>query len=172
MALLLESQESLAAQDAPNPVVSATTKPQETESRSENPAPDVILPSLEGGQVTLSHFKGIKGVALVFFAPWCVGCIQEVPEIKKFAETAQKENVIVFGIAYKQPKRNIERFKKTYQIHYGILLDMDGTVTTQKFGIKGIPHIIGINAKGVIVYRGTALPDNKNDFILNLRQGL
>ena len=111
-------------------------------------------------------------VVLVFFATWCVGCVKEVPEIKQFAEMAQKENITVLSINYKQPAELVERFKESNQIDYGILLDTEGTVTTGKYGITGIPHHVGINAKGEIIYRGTALPDNKDEFIKNLKQGL
>jgi cytochrome c-type biogenesis protein len=139
---------------------------------SANLAPDFTLPSLGGNPITLSDYKGKKGVVLVFFATWCVNCVKEVPEVKQFAEIAQKENVIVFGIDYKQPEELVKRFKESNRIDYGILLDTEGKVTTDIFGIKGIPHIIGINTKGEVVYRGTALPDNKDEFIKSLKPGL
>jgi thiol:disulfide interchange protein DsbD len=134
-------------------------------------AADFTLPSLRGNPVTLSHYKGKKGVVLVFFATWCVNCMKEVPEIKQFAKMAQKKNVIVFGINYKQPEDIIKRFQESNQIDYGILLDAEGKVTTKIFGIKGLPHIIGINMKGEVFYRGTALPENKYEFMKNLKPG-
>jgi thiol:disulfide interchange protein DsbD len=154
------------AADATLPSVGATTAP------SANSAADFTLPSLGGPPVTLSAYRGKKGVVLVFFATWCVNCMKELPEIKQFAEMAQRNNVIVFGINYKQSEELVKRFKESEQIAYGILLDMAGNVTTELFGIRGIPHVIGINAKGEVVYRGTALPDNKDEFIKNLEQGL
>lgn len=139
---------------------------------SANLAADFTLPSLEGNPVTLSDYKGKKGVVLVFFATWCVNCMKEVPGIKQFAEMAKKKDVIVFGINYKQPEDIVKRFQESNQIDYRILLDADGKVTTKTFGIKGIPHIIGINTKGKVVYRGTDLPDNKYEFINILKAGL
>ncbi len=169
---LLASASSPAA-PAPKPDTSAESPPQAIEKHSENLAPDFTLTSLGGShQVTLSRFKGKKGVVLVFFATWCVSCVKEVPEIKQFAEMAQKENITVLGINYKQPAELVERFKESHQIDYGILLDTEGTVTTGKYGITGLPHLVGINAKGGIIYRGTALPNNKDEFIKNLKQGL
>jgi cytochrome c-type biogenesis protein len=134
-------------------------------------ATDFTLPSLRGNPVTLSDYKGKKGVVLVFFATWCVNCMKEVPEIKQFAKMAQKENVIVLGINYKQQEELVKRFQESNQIDYGILLDAEGKVTTKTFGIKGIPHIIGINTKGEVFYRGTALPENKYEFMKNLKPG-
>jgi len=154
------------------PDASTELKHGATTTPSANLAADFTLPSLGSNPVTLSDYRGKKGVVLVFFATWCVNCMKELPEIKQFAEMAQKKNVIVFGIDYKQPEELVKRFKETEQIDYGILLDTEGDVTTDVFGIRGIPHIIGINTKGEVVYRGTALPDNKDKFIKILEQSL
>lgn len=150
----------------------AESKSQAVAKPSANLAPDFTLPSLEGNPVTLGAYKGEKGVVLVFFATWCVNCVKEVPEIKHLAQMAQKENVIVLAINYKQPEELVKRFKKSHQIDYRILLDTQGKVTTDLFGIMGLPHLIGINSKGEVVYRGTALPDKKDEFIKNLQPGL
>jgi len=165
---------SLESSSTPAPRQEAFTEPSSPEivKPSPNMAPDFTMASLGKGQITLSQRRGKKGVVLVFFATWCVKCMKEVPEIKQFAKMAQQQNITLFSINYKQPAEIVERFKKSNQIFYEILLDTEGTVTTGKFGITGLPHIIGINAKGEIIYRGTALPDNKDEFIKNLRQGL
>ena len=157
-----------------HPQLNASTelKPGAITTPSANLAADFTLPSLGGNPITLSDYKGKKGVVLVFFATWCVGCVKEVPEVKQFAQMAQKENITVLGINYKQPAELVQRFKESHQIDYGILLDTEGTMTTGKYGITGIPYHVGIDAKGGIIYRGTALPDNKDEFIKNLKQGL
>lgn len=173
---VLESLQTPAPKSAPVPVpkadVTVTPLFRSGTKPPAKPAPDFTLASLGKGRVTLSNLKGKKGVVLVFFATWCVNCMKEVPEIKHFAEKAQKENINVFGIDYKQSEEIAERFKKTMHINYEILLDMDGTVATDNYGLTGIPHIIGINGKGGIIYRGTNLPDNKDEFIRNLQEGL
>jgi cytochrome c-type biogenesis protein len=162
------------AAPTPRPDASPATQQRAIEKPLLNPAPDFTLPSLEGTRVTLSRMKGQKGVVLVFFATWCVNCMKELPENMRFAEAAQKENVVVLGINYKQAKETVERLKKSQQINYGILLDTEGTVTTGIYGIKGLPHIVGINAKGEIIYRGVSLPDKdkRDEFMNNLKQGL
>jgi len=157
---------------APKPDVSAETQPPGVMEPPKMLAPDFTIAKLGQGSVTLSHLRGKKGVVLVFFATWCVACMKEVPEIEEFVKTAQKENIILFGVNFKQRAEIVERFKESYHVHYEILLDADGDVATGKFGITGLPHIIGINAKGEIIYRGTALPDNKDEFMKKLKQGL
>ena len=135
-------------------------------------APDFTLASLDGSQVTLSSYKGKKGVVLVFFATWCVNCMKEVPAIKQFAQAARKDNVEVLAINYKQYPNIVERFNKSNNINYDILLDTDGKVATGKYDVRGLPHIVGVNAKGDIIYRGEALPGKKAEFIKELNQGL
>lgn len=160
------------AATAPKPLASPAPEFRTTDKPLLNPAPDFTLPSLDGDQVALSQFRGKKGVVLVFFATWCVSCMKELPENIRFAEMAQKENVVVLGMNYKQSKETVERLRKSEQITYRILLDEEGEVTTKKYGIRGLPHIVGISAKGEIVYRGVSLPDSKGEFIKNLKQGL
>jgi cytochrome c-type biogenesis protein len=163
---------SSAPVSVPIPAVSTALPPPATAIPSGSPAPDFTLTSLEVSQVSLSSYKGKKGVVLVFFATWCVTCMKEVPEIKRFAEAARKERIEVIGVDYKQPVDIVERFYKSNNVNYGILLDTDGTVTTGRYGIKGLPHIIGINARGEIIYRGVALPENRTEFMAKLKQGL
>jgi cytochrome c-type biogenesis protein len=163
---------SLPTTSVPMPTVSTESQSLTIAESSGNPAPDFTLASLDGSRVTLSNYKGKKGVVLVFFATWCVSCMKEVPEIKRFAETAQKEKVEVIAVNFKQQTDIVERFNKSNKVNYGILLDTDGTVATGKYGIKGLPHIVGIDAKGEIVYRGAALPEEKAEFMKKLEQGL
>lgn len=166
----LAGLEPSAVQYSP-PKAPSETDPVADKTPSASLAPDFTLTSLEGKPVSLGDYKGKNGVVLVFFATWCVNCMKEVPEIKHFRETAKRDNVIVFGMNYKQEEETVRRFKESNQINYEILMDTDGKVTTGIFGIRGIPHIIGINAKGEVAYRGTALPENQDEFIKNLKRG-
>ncbi len=170
----LPATTAITAASTPKPDVSPAPQHRATEKPLLHPAPDFTLPSLDGTRITLSRMKGQKGVVLVFFATWCVNCMRELPENMRFAEGAQKENVVVLGINYKQAKETVERLRKSKQINYGILLDEEGTVTTERYGIRGLPHIVGINARGEIIYRGVSLPDidKRDEFMKNLKEGL
>ena len=134
-------------------------------------APEFALPALSGVEVSVSRFKGQKGIVLVFFATWCVNCMEEVPEIKAFADSARPENVLVIGINYKQSAEIVQRFRDTEKINYGLLLDEDGKVTTDLFGITGLPHIIGIDMAGRMIYRGAELPSDRAEFLAQLKKG-
>lgn len=150
----------------------ATPKPSAVEQRSTGPAPDFTLPTLSGVDLTLSRLKGNRGVVLVFFATWCVNCMKEVPEIKQFADAARQDYIVVIGINFKQSEEIVKRFKDSESINYGLVLDKEGNVTTGLYGISGIPHVVGIDGNGDIVYRGSHLPADKAGFIAKLKKGL
>ena len=120
----------------------------------------------------MSRLKGNKGVVIIFFATWCVYCMEEVPAIKKFAEKVQEQGIVVLGINYGQPVEVVQRFKQSQNINYTILLDTEGTVASKTFGVKGLPYIIGINGRGSIIYKGSNIPDNQSKFINSLKEGL
>lgn len=167
---LLASAESSPAPAAP-PATAPQGPPAPAATATSQLAPDFTLPALEKGTVTLSHLRGKQGVVLVFFATWCVNCMKEVPEIKHFNALAKKEQVALYAINYKQSAEIVARFKQSMQVDYPLLLDGEGTVTTGSYGITGLPHIVGINARGEVIYRGVALPEDREAFLRNLRQG-
>ncbi len=42
-------------------------------------------------------------------------------------------------------------------------------MTEQLYGISGLPHVVGIDAGGAIVYRGSHIPRDQAEFIRSLR---
>ena len=46
------------------------------------PAPEVDLPTLDGGRVRLNQFRG-KVVLVNFWASWCVPCRKAIPHWKE-----------------------------------------------------------------------------------------
>jgi|SRR3989344_3821147 len=49
-------------------------------------APDFRLPDYEGRAVSLSDFKGQKGVFVNFWASWCPFCVDEMPLMARVGE--------------------------------------------------------------------------------------
>jgi len=134
-------------------------------------APDFTLPTHDGKSLTLSKLEGKRGVVLDFFATWCPPCIRGVPHMKSFVEATRDKNVLVYGINIKQSREIVERFVKTRRINYRILLDSDAAVA-KKYGVVGIPFIVGIDAAGVIRYAGHSLPKDRDAFVKTLTASL
>jgi cytochrome c biogenesis protein CcmG/thiol:disulfide interchange protein DsbE len=128
---------------------------------------DFTLQTHDGKSLTLSKLQGKRGAVLVFFATWCPYCMAEVPEIKRFVEATRDKNVLVYGVNLQQDRRTVEKFIESDAINYRILLDTDSAVA-RKYGVTGIPHVIGIDAAGVVRHRSHALPEDKEAFIKTL----
>ncbi|MHC4871008.1 MAG: redoxin domain-containing protein [Planctomycetota bacterium] len=133
-------------------------------------APDFTLKTHDSKSLTLSKLEGKRGAVLVFFATWCPGCMAEVPHVKELVKESRKKNILVYGVNVQQPLRVVEKFVKQYDVNYRVLLD-PGTVA-EKYGVRGIPYIVGINGKGKIIYAGHDLPEDSGKFIKDLNEGI
>jgi len=95
--------------------------------------------------------------------------MKEVPDVIRLHQSAKNEDVVVLAVNYKQFDEVVERSKRSMGMTYDILLDRDGKVTEQLYGITGLPHVVGIDAGGAIVYRGSHIPRDQAEFIRSLR---
>ncbi len=88
--------------------------------------------------------------AINFFASWCLPCKIEAPSIKLLSK-----KIPVFGIAFKDKKKNILNFLQTYGNPYDkIGIDKDGLLGIE-WGVYGIPETFIINKEGQIIYKYT-----------------
>src|SRR5512139_1869079 len=79
------------------------------------PIPDVSIPSLAGGKVALSSFRG-KIVLLAFWASWCPRCEEELT----FLEGIYKTSPDIVVVAINQESQNVskthlDRIRRTLQ---------------------------------------------------------
>ncbi len=131
------------------------------------PAPDFALKDLDGKDVRLSSFKG-KTVVLEWFNPGCpfVKASHTKGSLKDTARRETKAGVVWLavnsGAAGKQGAgvdANREG-AKTFGMDHPILLDEQGAVG-KIYGATNTPHIMVIDPKGTLVYRGAV--DNSPD---------
>ena len=117
------------------------------------PAPDVSLPTLDGGPK--APLKGaLHGPTLVnFFASWCAPCAEEAPALMAL----KAEGVQIIGVAWEddpdKTRAFLQRFGNPYSV---IFVDRDGRAGID-FGVSGVPETYLISATGQILDK-RALP--------------
>lgn len=109
----------------------------------------------------LSNYNSKNPVLISFFATWCPYCVQEIPNLNKIQNEYGKKGLIVVGVDIQEKEEKIADFAKKKKILYKILLDIKSEAS-QQFKVYGIPTSILIDSKGIIVFRGNSLPDEKD----------
>lgn len=113
--------------------------------------PAFQLPSLlePSKTLTVEQLKG-KPVLVNVFASWCPTCFAEHPYL---IELAQKQNVIIYGINYKDDREDALRYLQRLGNPYReIIYDQDGHLGVD-LGVYGTPETFVIDATGKILYR-------------------
>ena len=116
------------------------------------PAPEITLPNIEGGSMTLSSLRG-KIVLLAFWASWCPRCEEELT----FLQGVYKTSPDIMVVAINQESQNIssahiERIRKTlkdWKIDFPVLLDRD-LDAWNTFCINALPTSIILDKTGVL----------------------
>ena len=109
--------------------------------------PTLRLPALDGRTVELPTAHAGRPLLINFWASWCGPCIEEMPELDRFAASQGANGVQVVGIALDDADA-VRAFLRHTPVDYPILLDQPG------------PRDSGVqlgNPKGVLPF--TALVD-------------
>lgn len=113
-------------------VVSSSTKANTLQSAAQEPvgknlAPDFSLPTLDGGTITLSEYRGKKPVILDFWASWCPNCRRNMPKLNDLY-VAYKDRMEVIGVNLAESENIVRKFIAGGNISFPIVLDAYGTV--------------------------------------------
>jgi len=109
--------------------------------RGERIAP-LSLPRLDGGRLALPGDFAGRPVLVNVWASWCGPCVEEMPELQRFAAAQGPAGVQVLGIAL-DDAANVREFLRRVPVGYPIALDAPGPADA---GVR-----LG-NPKGVLPY--------------------
>ena len=111
-------------------------------------APDLTLPLMDGGEITISNFKGKKVVLLDFWATWCGPCRMAMPVIADIAEEYKDQDVAVYAVNIQEPEETIKRFLTQLELDLDVALDNGRAATLYK--AQSIPRTVLIGKDGTI----------------------
>jgi len=112
------------------------------------PAPALVLPSLDGDQVSLADARG-KTVVLYFFAPWCSVCNYSSHNIVALRNARSADDLAIYavGLAYNRPG-DVARFAREHELNVPVLLgDSD---VQRRFNVNSFPTIYIIDGDGEV----------------------
>lgn len=124
-------------------------------------APDFALPALDGKTVNLKDLRS-KVVLLNFWATWCPPCKAEMPDLDALQrQYGEARDFVVLGVDMEEDAETVRQFVEQYKLSFPIVLDGDGNVTGQLFGVRGLPMTFIIDREGMIrdAWNGQIAPE-------------
>lgn len=119
-------------------------------SLASRPAPELQLPRVEGGELALSDFRG-KLVVVNFWAPWCLPCRQEMPDLQALHDNHDDTVVVGLTIDYasqEQVTGSLEEMGIDYPV---VLAETEDAATFGDF--RGLPTTFFVSPEGEVVER-------------------
>ncbi len=123
-----------------------------TPARVGDPMPAVALPGLDGKIVDLAANHRGQRLLINVWASWCGPCIEEMPELERFAASQGDGGVQVIGLALDTPE-GVRDFLSRVPVSYPIVLDTPGPADASVWlgNAKGVlPYTVLVGADGRI----------------------
>ncbi|MDQ2701211.1 MAG: TlpA family protein disulfide reductase [Pseudomonadota bacterium] len=112
--------------------------------------PAIELPDLDGRPTSLAALQAGRPMLVNVWASWCGPCIEEMPELQRFATSQGAAGVQVVGIAL-DDAANVREFLQKVPVSYPILIEAAGPADAgvQLGNPKGVlPYSILVSADG------------------------
>jgi cytochrome c biogenesis protein CcmG/thiol:disulfide interchange protein DsbE len=117
-------------------------------------APDAVVSLLPDGQeLRLSDLVG-EIVVVNFWAPWCLPCRDEHPDLVAIADAYATAGVRVIGIAYQSDTGHVIQYLDELGWGYDVAMD-DRSRAAIGFGIRGVPETFFVDRDGTVVAKVT-----------------
>jgi thiol-disulfide isomerase/thioredoxin len=113
------------------------------------PAPDVTLKTLDGGDFRLEDHGDTHLVVLAFWATWCGPCFQVLPILAEVAQAYKDKGVVFCGVNLREKPEPIRAFLDAQKLDFTVALDSLGR-TGEAYQASALPILVLIDKKGVV----------------------
>ncbi|MCH9719415.1 MAG: TlpA family protein disulfide reductase, partial [Actinomycetia bacterium] len=119
------------------------------------PAPDLVAPTLDGGEFSLADQQG-KVVVMNVWASWCAPCRSEAPELAEVYQDSDPDEVQFVGLATRDSEATAAAFVRKSELDYPHVLDTDGSLQLlfrDTLPPQAIPSTLVIDREGRVAGR-------------------
>ena len=120
-------------------------------TRVQKLAPELTLPTFDGGTFNLSQHRG-QPVVINFWASWCPPCRQEALVLERTWRTYREKGVMFVGVDIQDTEKSARAFVEEFDITYPNGLDVGGKITVD-YGVIGLPVTFFVSRDGVVEKR-------------------
>jgi len=88
------------------------------------PAPRLVLTTIDGAKIDLGELYGRKAAYLKFWATWCVPCREQMPHFERTYEAAGPDlAVIAVNIGFNDTLADVQAYRRMMHIEMPIVIE-------------------------------------------------
>ena len=126
-----------------------------------SPAPEIVLPDLQGRDVKLSDLRG-KVVLVNFWATWCKPCKEEMPAMQASYDKLRDKGFVVLAVNELEDTARVAEHIRTHGHTFEVVMDHNNKVANM-YGVVGLPASFLIDPQGIVRERisGSLLTESR-----------
>ncbi|MEM7482210.1 MAG: TlpA disulfide reductase family protein [Acidobacteriota bacterium] len=114
------------------------------------PAPDFLLPSLDGPTIGPASYAG-QVVILEFWATWCVPCHKQAEILREIYDDLKSDDVAVIAVGLGEDESTVREFVVQSPFPYAVVYDEPDDLTYE-LGIMALPMMMVIGPDGTVTH--------------------
>ena len=117
-----------------------------------SPAPDFVLPSLEGEPIHSTDLRG-KTLVLNFWASWCPPCRAEMPDFQElWDERRDQDDLTILAVDFlkEDTVEAASSFVNEFGLTFPIATDTSDGDVAERYGVRGLPATFFIDRDGIL----------------------